>query len=159
MPSSATPEPGRPRPARNRWEHRYRPDSLTRAGQLLREDRDALGLTQEEVAQHLGFAQAKLSAYERGAVKEPPTDRLIALARHYGQPPDRYLRELAWSRGARAALYDPEPGALVIAQPRAGVRDLVAAASGLSDRLLGELIDTARRLAQAEPAPGAPDAD
>ena len=105
-----------------------------------------------EVAAELGFDQAKLSAYERGAVREPPTDRLIALARMYGFPPNRYVDELAWSRGVRIALSEPAPGALVIHQPRAGLSELVEAGNQLSNTVFGELLQTAFDMAQAERA-------
>lgn len=135
-------------------QYRHRTPPRTTVGRMLRDDRDALKLRQEDVAAALGFTQSKLSAYERGAVREPPPERLVALARHYGQPESRYVSELAWSRGVRLALGTPPPGSLTIEHPRAGLAELIDAVNVLSPTEFGELLQTALDMSEAKQRSG-----
>jgi transcriptional regulator with XRE-family HTH domain len=95
-------------------QYRYQAEPRTVVGALLRADREAKGLKQEEVAKKIGIHQAKVSAYERGAVKYPPPERLVEMAKLFGRPDDYYLDKLGWRNGARLVQRVPPEPALVI---------------------------------------------
>ena len=61
-------------------------------GDRLREARKSKGMTQEDVARHLGIARTTVVAIERGD-REPRPDELVALARLYNRPLNELLRE------------------------------------------------------------------
>lgn len=108
-----------------------RPGSI---GEALRRDRLAHDLDQAEVASQLGFHQTKLSAYELGKIKNPPPDRLVALARLYGHPDHYYLDMGGWPSGAALVRQMEDlAGALVIPEPRAGLQDLVDTLTALAE--------------------------
>ena len=61
-------------------------------GERLREARKSKGMTQEDVARHLGVARTTVVAIERGD-REPRPEELVALASLYGRPVNELLRE------------------------------------------------------------------
>lgn len=63
-------------------------------GEAIKAERLRLEMGQAEAAEAIGVEQSKLSAYERGVVRFPPPERLVALARLYGRP-DTYFVEIA----------------------------------------------------------------
>ena len=56
-----------------------------RLGRRLQEARKARGLTQQEVADSLGFARTTVTALEKGERRTRPSE-LIQMARLYGRP-------------------------------------------------------------------------
>ncbi len=60
-------------------------------GERLREARKSRGLTQEDVARHLGLARTTVVAIERGE-REPRPEELVALASLYSRPVNELLR-------------------------------------------------------------------
>ncbi len=60
-------------------------------GEVLRERRQAAGLTQEWVAEQLGVSRQAVSKWETGSA-EPSTSNLLALAKLYGIGPGDLLR-------------------------------------------------------------------
>ena len=62
------------------------PQGTALIGQRLREARTAMGLTQEQVAEHLGVRQGRVSMLERGSGTNPIT--LLRLAHLYGTTTD-----------------------------------------------------------------------
>lgn len=62
-------------------------------GHRLRDRREALGLSQEEVAWAAGVAQGSISYYEQGK-SEIPLGVLIAICRRFGIPPTEIVPSL-----------------------------------------------------------------
>ena len=59
---------------------RYRRQSPKKLGSKMREVRSRLGMTQEEVARHLGTDSGAISRYERG-LREPSLLEILAFSR------------------------------------------------------------------------------
>jgi transcriptional regulator with XRE-family HTH domain len=84
---------------------------------LIRAERDRLGMTQEELAEAIGMSQRWVSSAERGEIKQPKVSTLTRLARVFGRDvADLVIAAgLAGSRsGAQAvaesdACFDPTP--------------------------------------------------
>lgn len=66
-------------------------------GSLLRERRDALGLTQEDVAERIGKDQNYVSFVETGRIKQPRRAMLEAFARALELPPPRVFAAAGWA--------------------------------------------------------------
>jgi transcriptional regulator with XRE-family HTH domain len=60
-------------------------------GGRIRDARKAAGLTQRELAQKLGVRNTTVSKWESGAVRQIPTERLMALAGALGETPSGLL--------------------------------------------------------------------
>jgi repressor LexA len=56
---------------------------LMSLGQIIREKREALGLTLDEAAAYTGFSKPYLSTVETGRVKNPPSDTLLRKLEQY----------------------------------------------------------------------------
>lgn len=119
--------------ARFRFSYKVPPPEGS-VGEALRQDREAKGWTQVEVAAQVGYHQTKISQYERGEIKHPPDERLIDLARLYGRA-DGYYIDLAGYPGV-AKLADWRKriaGAVVVEQPRAGLQEVIEALCQLTE--------------------------
>lgn len=63
-------------------------------GEVLKEHRTRLKMTQEFVAESLGVSRQAVGKWESGA-SEPSMSNLIALAKLYGVEPEELLRQVA----------------------------------------------------------------
>lgn len=100
-------------------------DSGAALRDVVRQRRDALGLSQEELAERIGVTQEAISRIERGATSTPRRDTLERLARGLGVPlADLYIAA-GIARGAGeakrvVAALPPEPDS-----PRAQLLKLI----------------------------------
>ena len=61
-------------------------------GERIRREREAKGLTQEELAEAVGVSRQAVSKWENGT-SDPSTSNLCALAKLYGIPVEELLHE------------------------------------------------------------------
>ena len=62
-------------------------------GEVVKAHRTECNMTQEFVAEHLGVSRQTVSKWETG-VNEPSTSNLLRLAKLFGVPADRLLKEI-----------------------------------------------------------------
>ena len=62
-------------------------------GRVLIENRHRLGVTQEELASHIGVSKAAVSKWETGA-SDPSTSNLLTLAKLFNTTAEELLREV-----------------------------------------------------------------
>lgn len=84
--------------------HRGRPGGPTPLGKHLRAMRQALGMSQTQLAGVLGVHQPMITAWERGR-RWPSREQMLALAAIYNVP-----LELYWQDGEREAEEEPPAG-------------------------------------------------
>lgn len=137
--------PDAPRPFhtdKRRNIYRVPPRKGTAVGKALREDREARGLTQEEVAKAVDIYQTKLSNWELGKTRYPEIDALIRLAEFFGHPRNYYSDLAGWPSAAKLLDQLPPPDAMVVQDPL--LQELLTAAEPLEDHQIRALIETAR---------------
>ncbi|MGE0541250.1 MAG: helix-turn-helix domain-containing protein [Dehalococcoidia bacterium] len=133
--------------ARFRYSYKVPPPEGS-VGEALRRDREAKGWTQAEVVANFDYHQTKLSQYERGEIKQPPGDRLIALARLYGRPDSYYLDLAGYPGTARLADWRKRiSGAVVVEQPRPGLQQIIDDLCVLQDPIFQRVAQIARQTA------------
>lgn len=64
-------------------------------GKIIREKRESLRLTLDEVAAYTGFSKPYLSTIETGRVKNPPSDKLLSKLEEYLQFESGHLQHIA----------------------------------------------------------------
>jgi transcriptional regulator with XRE-family HTH domain len=126
-------------------------------GDLLRELRAERGISQEDLAEAIGYSQESVSGWERGLFTPRPR-ALRRIAHYLGVPEAELLIAASWARTAAEArrIAEADEPAYDARDPR---RELAALLPRLADHQVRALIVVARELLQekgeGEPEPAA----
>jgi transcriptional regulator with XRE-family HTH domain len=121
-------------------------------GEFIRERRRELGLTQEQLAEHVGegVRQAEISRLENGGIKLPRKDRLGALASALHVSIGELLLRSGWIGEEERILLEQDPSSALSSDRSES--DAVAASMEDLSRLLDALIAGRARLAEIDRA-------
>ncbi len=111
-----------------------------RFGTLLRRERERSGISLRQFATRIGVSATYLSKIERGELPPPAADKIMAIARALGMPPDRFV--------TLARTFPPDLQPLVRQNPE-GMIALLRETAAFPDEALFGLLRAALAIASA----------